>query len=643
MKSGKIISVLLIASMLLGLAATLPALASVAGDQGEVKIIDPVDGDSKFIFDTNNASTSGPLSTFKAEVWFYPNTTVNATQNVKGFQVQVKYNTTLVNCVTAVLPAGYIFDGIGATSSPPPVIDNSANPGSLTYMCILISDTANVSIPKILTEITFKIMLLGSKAVPFLSANFTFQVQPVGGTYMIQGNGIRLYNLYTDAYYQMSWVAPTKYPYLEVAPTSHLVTATALYQILDVPIWIKNCSAGWEQIGIQFSLWYNSSVISFVGSGLSPAYKNGTFVESFVIAGGNDSMGVFYIVRADFEGALPSPPGAPSGQNYFKVMILELPNASAKWNPPYMDGNGLIITLRINATAQAMYPIALTSPLEIRNVTFIDRDGHKLNQTTHISGTYKIVGKSLGRKIDIFTQYPYPYGGQGLGEPSDMFWPQKEVIMYANVTYNDWPEQFKDVAFQFIDPHGLTWAVVYGVTNSSGIATVSIRLPWPCAQYPNVIGNWTVIGTVDVACTIVNDTLKFKYDFLVHIFEVTLDKENDLPAANQYKHCEWINATITLGSYRMQNMSIIVTMTGFDETGVPFSFAFVEIPIGGATFTEDCHYDAIFPVPLRIHVEKFARAGENAWLHIGALSDWPIDLGDSLGIAFNKPFAILAE
>ncbi|MBS7620639.1 hypothetical protein KEJ32_00705, partial [Candidatus Bathyarchaeota archaeon] len=63
-----------------------------------------------------------------------------------------------------------------------------------------------------------------------------------------------------------------------------------------------------------------------------------------------------------------------------------------------------------------------------------------------VHGAYFTLGSS-GRSIDLFTQKE-PFSGKGLNEPSDSFQPQEEVILYALVTYNNYPVQNKLVAFQ---------------------------------------------------------------------------------------------------------------------------------------------------------------------------------------------------
>jgi hypothetical protein len=631
MKLLKIPSTILVALMILGMLAIPAAMA--AGSDGDFSMINPSTMDSNFIYTTN---TLPPSNQFKMDIWFYP----TDTQNVKGWQFLLSYPTSLLDCVGEALPAGHIFDG-QTFSHPAAVVDEGA--GTVSAMALLITPASiDVSANKVCTELTFKITQFPGILHPTYAGDFTFlKVNQAGGTYLINETGSKLDLNFNGAYYNITWVAPTVHPWLEVVDpvtpegtgvVDH-ITATAVGQEKDVDIWIHDCAAGWEQIGIQFELWYDdTSLISFVGTADNPTYVQGTWMNGFI----GDGLGIMYVVKADFEGAMPIPPGAPLGQNYFAVMIMKLPNASAKWNAPFPDGDGKLLTLKIVALNQGLFPITLSCNLAIKNVKFINQYGDEIEQATHEDGIYEITPKVLGRKIDIYTQYPDPYGGQELGQNSDMFWPQKEVVLNAKVTYNDWPEQQKDVAWQVIDPHGVTWGIFYGRTDADGFATASFRLPWPCDDPEYWFGIWTVIGTVDVACNVVNDTLHFKYDYLVNIISVKT-MPHPPEADDEYSHLEFIEVEINLTSYSEQYRNITVTMTVLDETGVPFGFTYYQITIGGIAYCTLGKYT----VHLSVKIPKFARAG-TATIHVGALSDFPFNNGCAECPYFDIHVKILA-
>ena len=221
--------------------------------------------------------------------------------------------------------------------------------------------------------------------------------------------------------------------------------------------------------------------------------------------------------------------------------------------------------------------------------------------------TYTSCYKVLGRQIDLYCGYPEPFGGQGPNVPQDMFWPQKEVCLFANVTYNLWPEQNKDVAFQVIDPYGDTYVLLCNRTDDFGVARICFRLPWMCDDPEYYFGEWTVIATVDVACEHINDTMTFKYDYMVHIWKVTVDPTS-------YAHGECFNVTIDYGSTAMQYYQILIAVSGLDETGVPFDFGYVWVCVGGAEY---CTYEN-GTVTVTLCIPKWARAGK-ATIHVNAL------------------------
>ena len=108
-----------------------------------------------------------------------------------------------------------------------------------------------------------------------------------------------------------------------------------------------------------------------------------------------------------------------------------------------------------------------------------------------------------GRNVDLFTQK----GGKGYGVPCSPFQLAEEVILYTNVTYNGYPCSNYNVAFQISDPHGNNF-ILYAITNMSGIATTSFRLPTQ-NHTGDIFGAWIVLASVNIAEVVVTDTLEF--------------------------------------------------------------------------------------------------------------------------------------
>jgi len=435
------------------------------------------------------------------------------------------------------------------------------------------------------------------------------------------------------------WWIPFEYPklpMLKIYPNTY--TGSALGETFTYDVWLlgeddTDLSPFWDVAGIDFILHFDPALIEALDAAIDP---EGWFAGFW-------PYGVYEVTKEinNTEGSV-------------HIAFLGLGGVH---EPPF--GQGKIATITFNVTyLHEGYPppdctIFLKNPeprpsigtwgpeffkVDIAGFPHPERTMDPWNSAPYAvpiphvvaNATYTAPFKVLGAAIDVYTQYPYPYGGQDPNMPSDMFWPQKEVILFAEVTYNLWPEQEKDVAFEVIDPHGDTYTVLCARTDADGIATTSFRLPWMCGDPEYYFGEWTVIATVDVACEIINDTLTFKYDYQVHIWKVTADK-------GDYNHGETITVTIEYGSTAMQTYDITITATGLDETGVPFDFAWVVITVGGAEY---CTYKND-TITLELYIPKWARAGQ-ATIQVNALSDWPIFGGAQMFPAVEINVAINA-
>lgn len=159
---------------------------------------------------------------------------------------------------------------------------------------------------------------------------------------------------------------------------------------------------------------------------------------------------------------------------------------------------------------------------------------------------------STGRNIDVYTQK----GGQGNSTRDGSFGPLELVILYANVTYNSYPMQNKDVVFEILDPYLQHFAAYYSLTNVDGIATLQFRLPWTCDNPEYYFGNWTVRASTDIAGITVVDTMQFEYRMILYVPDnfptiqaaINYAEEGDLVfvrSGTYYEHLV-VNKTLTL-------------------------------------------------------------------------------------------------
>ncbi|MEM2111451.1 MAG: PKD domain-containing protein [Candidatus Bathyarchaeia archaeon] len=237
----------------------------------------------------------------------------------------------------------------------------------------------------------------------------------------------------------------------------------------------------------------------------------------------------------------------------------------------------------------------------------------------------------MGRVIDVYTQYSRPYGGQGINQTSDMFWPQKPVILTAELTYNGDPVQHKPVAFQIVSPTGFWNFTRVAFTDSNGIATMGFGLPWPCEGAEDLVfGVWTVIAKADIQCVTTEDWLWFKVYWFTHNLTVT--------AKESYTKGDYATFDVTFVSCRRQPEAVLVTLTVYDDLNVPIANASKWIMVGDpalqwCTFKE---YNTSFTV----YIPKWAFVGTGK-VYVNTFFKWPMDCGYALSPEASDTFMIV--
>jgi hypothetical protein len=375
-------------------------------------------------------------------------------------------------------------------------------------------------------------------------------------------------------------------PYLEVVPNdTTLGPAPAVGDEFTIEVDIKNLHFAWYLVGVEFRITYCPDKMQVV------SVEEGDYLAQFEQTGA-PSPGTVFI--AFDEG------------DHIVAMDLVLPDANGTYPDPVAGGdppeNGTIAVITFEVTAQDVScdPEAFECDFILYDMLMIDKEGAPITYDDPVNGTYTILGTfTTGRVIDVYTQYPAPYGGQGYMQPSDMFWPQKEVILCANVSYNCWPVQQKLVTFTVWDNEENIWTVLQAVTDVDGVACVSFRLPWPCDDPESLIGVWCVTAEVDVACESITDEVCWHYDWLVNIVEVTTDKY-------YYEHCEWVNINVTFTSHAQQEYLVAMHVTIHDELNVPIASGVVMLNISGTEFCTAKEY----LTSISLHIDKFVFVGE---------------------------------
>lgn len=383
-------------------------------------------------------------------------------------------------------------------------------------------------------------------------------------------------------------------------------------------VWIKNLHLAWYLIGVQYRLTYCPSLLQVVSA------TKGPYLSSHNQT--NDPPFTWFTAILESDGMYGP---------HVLVGELILPNGTGQWPAPLPGAippeDGLITTITYKVINQQC-DRNLTCSLQFKQTKLIDKFGKTIPTTAPLNGTVTVLTTSYmppGRVIDVYggavnrgygvpyshdtpSAFPAPFGGQGPEGNMDLVIPQSVVYLLADVTYNYWPVQSKDVGFEIEGPfeqegwnrtspvprRSLYVRKYAARTNETGTAWIKFQMPWPCENPEDLFGKYKVTVTVDICGVVVNDTLWFDYYYLVEITKVTTNKYC-------YWHCEDVEITIEFRSKAQQRYPVLLAVVIQDELETHFGYAYVETHVAGAEF---CHWKE-YTETVAIHVVKWAFVG----------------------------------
>lgn len=570
------ISISLIAMLLVGMAAIFPVKAVTA-----TLYIDPAA--TSFGTDTKHVG-----DTFTVDVKVLDVTSMFA------YEFRLKFEYAKINLTSAVRPAGHFLEPTGDPSSYFVPVWKVKESQDATYTIahfgytLLAPETARTG-SGLLVTLTFKIMVEPTFGDPLITSAFDLY-----DTKLADDAANPIVHTAVDGTYEYYFVLPTPIHYLSVQPPTTVIPAGApvvgtANAFFDVYVNINALNAAFWVVGIEFKLAYDPTLIDYVSIAVDPWL---------------DAFGDIYMVPV-IEGP---------GTIHTAVVLLPHHSPPSVWDFP-ISGSGHLVKLTFEVIHQEAFPWYDESTLDLYDAKYSDINANPVVGLDNADGLVRVFGFVVGRQIDMYTQYPGPYGGQGPHMPSDMFWPQKQVELWANVTYNLWPEQNKIVAFEIHNPAGEIVDIITAISDENGVAHTSYRIPWPCFNTSALFGIWNVIATVDIACVVVNDTMQFHFDYMVgQWWKVTTDKTD-------YAHGETVHVTVDYGTYAIQNYPVLFTAVMHDELNYPVSKEYKSTVLGDLDMMLWCQYDngtVTFDLP----IPKYAHAGL-ATIRINALSDFP--------------------
>ena len=235
------------------------------------------------------------------------------------------------------------------------------------------------------------------------------------------------------------------------------------------------------------------------------------------------------------------------------------------------------------------------------SLTVIDSEG--LEGTTS-----KMLQVVVGLVIDLYTQHPTPYGGQGLNCVSDAFAPQQEVILFAKVTCNEELLYNKIVSFEVHSPNDLFTLSRTAATSTDGIATTSFTVPW---QFENltsrIFGTWVVHASVDVLGQKANDTLTFQVGWIVELLKVDpcdyegnvrtgFAKEETAYFKVYAKNIAFVNKNATVTVLVMDDLNVPIGLVSLNDLvlppGITILLADLKIPLWAFAGVGSVHVNA---------------------------------------------------
>ncbi len=617
-KISRVSSYFLIAVLLLGVffVATPKAVNAAT----TLELVNPLTGTNNFFFTTATKNVGDT---------FVINITVNGAVNVGTWQALITWDPTLLTFQSFVLPS----DNILAYSSP--ISANTPGSGNLAAGATLGPGfTTGFTGSGTCGVVTLKIIQgVGLAPLPAVVSCALSFANLGTDTYLLDPTLASLAFTPVDGAYQLSWVAPSTIPHLYLSPTP--IKPATNGTTFAVNVYVDSVDAGWEITGFQFSIMWNTTLIAPA----APFFTNGSFLETFQYA----PSGVIYAMDLNTHDRVPPLAPIDPGYNYSIVGELLLPDFAppyvGTYHPPFpstASGPGLLGTFYFQAIYATVSPI-----LALSSIDFIAEDVLVLNHNNLDIGFSSLTGAAyqapqtvLGLAIDVYTQYSYPFGGQGGNQTSDSFGPQQQVDLYALVTYNDYPVQQKLVGYQiFHQPTGPYAPFNFtreGTTDVNGIAHVAFRLPWPCADpVGQIFGWWYVNATVEVAEQTVVDNLRFWVWWPVQVVSIE-PKFTEIFQSKQPG--QTMGFTITYLTYHMQPQQVLLTGTVYDElgyfVGADSFMTIVSCPVSNypADLIPGNPTPAIYTHDFSIPLTTNAVVGKGI-IYGNAFSDWPWNAG----------------
>jgi len=217
----------------------------------------------------------------------------------------------------------------------------------------------------------------------------------------------------------------------------------------------------------------------------------------------------------------------------------------------------------------------------------------ELAWSSQVSRSNWIVLPAMGAVLDEFSETERAYGyttefiGVGPNHFASAYSLDEEVTLFANLTYNGGELQSRLVSWEIRDPNGNVVGTRTSMTNTSGTATTSFRILTLCGNASYAFGIWNVTAKSTIGEVPVQDSLPFKVYYTLTLgyiegFPVTLAGPSG-PFTNTFAKGSLVYVnTGPVANYAFEPRTCTITVTLFDELGVPIAFGSSDQVIPGA-------------------------------------------------------------
>jgi hypothetical protein len=362
-----------------------------------------------------------------------------------------------------------------------------------------------------------------------------------------------------------------------------------------------------------------------------------------------------------FEGPLLPGFAGPNGTYYINVIndTLGIIHTAGLFLGPHTEpftvGDGVIATLMFNATYEFMVPTEgsppFLFPFTLYDTLLVDCASQSIQHIVVDDSFYEAPYRTLGWSLDCYTWefrapvtpndtlYVTPFTGVGPNFPADSFEPQKLVVLYSLLTYNEQPEVAKDVVFEIHGPANPYYNItIFRVARTDwwGVATINFTIPWPDTNPEDIIiGKWYCFQKVQVKdpwkppyYATPNDTIFWDVGWHVELLNVTVDPD---PVPKE----TMLSVTVCYKVISQIPRWVVLTVAVFDDLLDPVADLVTGFWVEPGEYcnpAEDC-------VTVELYIPRWAHPGPRAVVYINAFSDLPVNSGipwcPEISVGFN--------